>query len=324
MSETFFGLNISLPLWISVLVVAVLILLAGAMAGLILCVFSLDVRRITAISLQVPPTAENEKAKRILSIITEPHWLMITLLTWNDIALEMMPLVLNTFLNPVVAVVFSVFFTLAFCEILPQAIFIHNAFSISAILAPFIRVLMWITSPIAWPIGKLLNSLVGNKEAVFFQRRELREVIRYQDALRKRNKGGETGESDDEQDEDDLTEEEMTIMLNVLSLSESTAKEMLKTPIGLMYTLHIDAVITLEIVERIASSNFNFIPIYEDADDPSEVTSILMTKALALLVYSKESDRIRVRDLPLLRLERFRGSMSGTEVFNKLHTLSPR
>ncbi|EPY22739.1 CBS domain-containing protein [Strigomonas culicis] len=332
-SSTFFGLHVEVPTGLNVIFLFILILLAGAMAGLILCVFSLDVNRLNGIIVQGPTTVDGVRAKKVLVVLERPHWLLITLLLWNDIALEMMPLLFNMMLNPFVSIVVSTGITLVFCEMLPQAVFIHHALAVVAFLCPFIQVLMWLSAPIAWPIGKLLDHLVGDKEAVFFRRRDLREVIRYQEVLHQKLRGrvsrSETGplslrdSGNDEGGEEDLTKEEITIMLNVLSLSENTAKDMLQLGIEDMYCLHEDTVITHEVVNTVAFQGYNFVLVYKDKKDPTNVTHALMAKALILLTFRNEEDKIQVKDVPLLPLERFDCDMFGIDVFDQLQRLSP-
>ncbi|KPA84927.1 hypothetical protein ABB37_01375 [Leptomonas pyrrhocoris] len=329
MGETFFGMSVTVPAPIGVLIVLVLICLAGMMAGLVLCVFSLDIGRLTGIAYS-GNQADAEGAKRLLAILEKPHWLLMALLTWNDIALEMMPLVLNAFLNPVVAIVTSVAITLIFCEILPQAIFIHHAFEFCAFLSPFIRALMWVTAPVAWPIGRLMDAIVGDKEAVFFQRRELREIIRIQDEMNEKKRqekraAQESGQEDEENesDEEDLTKEEATLMLNVLSLSESTAKDMIQIPIADMFKWHIDTILSHSAIAEVFAKGYNFIPVYEDLNNPANVTQLLMTKMLLLLIYRSESEELRVRDLQLMPLTRFSGGTQATDIFVHLQRISP-
>lgn len=112
-------------------------------------------------------------------------------------------------------------------------------------------------------------------------------------------------------------------MLNVLSLSETNAKKLLQMPIQSTYRVHVDTIITEELVEHIFSNGYSFVGVYEDVDDLDNVTSVLMTKALLLLVYRSQQDNWRVKDLPLMVLERLKGSTSGTEVFVALQNLSP-
>lgn len=152
------------------------------MAGLLLCAFGIDINRLHAmINGQNPQEAK--QARRVLLIVKNPHWLLITLIIWNDIALEMMPLIFHTFLNPFVAIIMSVTITLMFCEIIPEAIFIHHAFTMCALLAPFVYFLMLLSAPISWPIAKLLDRYIGDKVALCVKRRELNELIRYQEKL---------------------------------------------------------------------------------------------------------------------------------------------
>lgn len=325
-SGNFFGFDLHVPLWASSLIATGLTLLAGIFAGLILCVFSLDVGRLTGIT-QGSNAGEAAKAKRILRILEKPHWLLITLLVWDDIALEMLPLMLNMiFSNPVAAVISSVIITLFFCEIIPQAVFIHNAFEVSAFFATFLYALMLVTSPIAWPLGKLLDHIVGDKEAVFFQRRELRELIRYQEELLERDIRTAIGDTtdapvDEEDREDDITKEELIIMLNVLGLSESTARDMLPNSIESMYRLHIDDVLTESVAHTIFTKGYPFVLIYENKADDTNVTLVLMAKFLTLLIY--QDTEVKVSDLPLLPLTRFKGNTIGSKIFTALQDLSP-
>lgn len=112
-------------------------------------------------------------------------------------------------------------------------------------------------------------------------------------------------------------------MLNVLSLSESTAKSMLPCSIKDMYHLHIDTIITKQVIETIFTNGYSFVPIYEDESDPDNVTLVLLTKALLLLMYRTESESIRIRELPLLPLRSFHDDTIGTEIFVALQQLSP-
>lgn len=326
MSEsTFLGIN--LPISVNILLIVVLILMAGMMAGLILCTFSLDANRLRGLA-QGSNSKDAKKAEELLKILNEPHWLLITLLIWNDIALETLPLLLDSMLNPVLAVVVSVLVTLVFCEIIPQAVFIHNAFSVCAFLAPFIHILMYLCSPVAWPIAKLLDYIVGDKQVVPFQRRELKALIAYQEELwdKKRSAKEDSvhhSSAVSEDSEDDLEKEEMAIMLNVLGLSESKAKNMIQTPISDMYKLHCGAYITEEIVETIFHNGFSFVLVYEDEDEPNNVVSFFLTNTLALLIYRREDELIRVKDLQLRPLSRMSGNTVGTEVFVMLQRLSP-
>lgn len=323
MSESnLLGLSFSL----NVLLFIFMTLLAGTMAGLIMCTFSLDSNRLRGLAQGSNPK-EAQKAEKLLKLLQEPHWVLITFLIWNDIALEMMPLLLNAILNPVLAIVMSVLVTLVFCELIPQAFFLHHAFDVCAFLYPVVVFLMYLCSPIAWPLGKLLDYLVGDKEIVPFQRRELKALLSYQEELRGRKRMAKEesihSNTQNSSDEDDLEREEMSIMLNILSLSESKAKNMIQKPISEMYKLHSRSFITKEVAETIFRNGYRFVLVYEEEENPCNVVSFFLTNVLALLIYRSEKDLIQVCDLQLIPLTRMSSEISGTEVFIGLQRLSP-
>ena len=56
--------------------------------------------------------------------------------------------------NPLTAIIVSVTAVLFFGEIIPQSICTHYGLAIGARLSVFVRVLMAICSPIAWPVRR--------------------------------------------------------------------------------------------------------------------------------------------------------------------------
>jgi CBS domain containing-hemolysin-like protein len=57
--------------------------------------------------------------------------------------------------------------------------------SIGAACAPLVRVLMWACSPVTWPLGKLLDRVLGHEE-IAMKRRELKAMVQ----LHGENAGG--------------------------------------------------------------------------------------------------------------------------------------
>ncbi len=48
---------------------------------------------------------------------------------------------------------------------------------IGARLAWFVRLLMLLCSPVAWPMGKLLDMLLGTEHHVLFRRKQLKALV---------------------------------------------------------------------------------------------------------------------------------------------------
>jgi hypothetical protein len=55
-------------------------------------------------------------------------------------------------------------------EILPQAVCSRHGLSIGGHAAPAVRVLMWLSAPVSWPIAKSLDWLLGAEQPLFGKR----------------------------------------------------------------------------------------------------------------------------------------------------------
>ena len=91
--------------------------------------------------------------------------MLVTLLLLNACAMEALPLALDKLVPAWAAIVCSVTGVLFFGEIIPQALCTGpSQIKIAEYMCPVVLVFMWFTSPISWPIGKLLDKLMGEHE----------------------------------------------------------------------------------------------------------------------------------------------------------------
>jgi metal transporter CNNM len=74
-----------------------------------------------------------------------------------------------------------------------------------------VRVMIWIAFPLAWPIAKLLEYILGAHHGIIYRRSELRELIKMHAA------GGEGG--------GDLDFDTVTMAQGALDLASKTVKE---------------------------------------------------------------------------------------------------
>ncbi|RNC50380.1 CBS domain-containing protein, partial [Trypanosoma cruzi] len=223
-NSTFFGLHIDVSGEVLGGIIVVLTIIGGLASGLLLCLFSLDKKRLNAL-IQVGNTKDARRARRVMMLLHKSNWLLVTLLLVEDLVVEMMPLVFDTFLNSVAAIFVSVGIILVFAEIIPQALFVRFALQISAALTYGVLFVMCLTSPLTWSIGKLLDFFVGDKESFFLGRCELLELIRLQEEMRSekrvRNMSSlavEDASALEDQDQD-FSPVESSIMLGALSMS---------------------------------------------------------------------------------------------------------
>ncbi|EQC28149.1 hypothetical protein SDRG_14106 [Saprolegnia diclina VS20] len=167
--------------YIALCTVIGLICLAGMMAGLTMGLLSLDKLNLQILELQ-GSEVEKQRATKLLPIIQRHHLLLVTLLLFNAAANEALPIFLNRLVPEAQAVVISVTCVLFFGEIIPSALFTGKAqLTIAAALVPLVRLLTLIAYPIAWPISKALDFLLGeDHDSTRYKRKELKALVALQ------------------------------------------------------------------------------------------------------------------------------------------------
>ncbi|KAB2092485.1 hypothetical protein ES319_A02G034400v1 [Gossypium barbadense] len=200
------------------------VLFAGMMSGLTLGLMSLGLVELEILQRSGTPT-EKKQAAAILPVVQKQHQLLVTLLLCNAVAMEALPIYLDKLFNEYVAIILSVTFVLAFGEVIPQALCTRYGLAIGANLSGLVRVLMILCFPIAYPVGKVLDWMLGHNEALF-RRAQLKALVSIHS--QEAGKGGE------------LTHDETTIISGALDLTEKTAEEAM-TPIESTFSLDVNS-----------------------------------------------------------------------------------
>ncbi|MBA0710505.1 hypothetical protein Golax_009787 [Gossypium laxum] len=186
------------------------VLFAGMMSGLTLGLMSLGLVELEILQRSGTPT-EKKQAAAILPVVQKQHQLLVTLLLCNAVAMEALPIYLDKLFNEYVAIILSVTFVLAFGEVIPQALCTRYGLAIGANLSGLVRVLMILCFPIAYPVGKVLDWMLGHNEALF-RRAQLKALVSIHS--QEAGKGGE------------LTHDETTIISGALDLTEKVCTSM--------------------------------------------------------------------------------------------------
>ncbi|KAK1616342.1 hypothetical protein QYE76_021859 [Lolium multiflorum] len=239
-----------------------LVLFAGIMSGLTLGLMSLGIVDLE-ILLRSGTNVEKAQAAAIFPVVQKQHQLLVTLLLCNACAMEALPIFLDRIFNPVLAVVLSVTFVLAFGEVIPQAICTRYGLAVGASFVWLVRILMIITYPISYPIGKLLDCALGHDESAYFRRAQLKALVSIHG--KEAGKGGE------------LTHDETTIISGALDLTEKTAEEAM-TPIESTFSLDVDSKLDWEAIGKILARGHSRVPVY--SGNPRNVIGLLLVKSL--------------------------------------------
>jgi len=117
-------------------------------------------------------------ATSVLPLLQNHHRLLVTLLLMNSIANEALPLFLDKVVPSWLAVILSVTLVLMFGEIIPSAVFTGSEqLRIAAKFAKLVSFFQCMFAPIAWPIAKVLDTLLGEDHKGRYNFAELRAIV---------------------------------------------------------------------------------------------------------------------------------------------------
>lgn len=222
---------------------------------------------------------ERRLALKVEKVIRKPHQLLVTLLLCNAGCMEALPIFLDRLLNPVAAILISVTAILIFGEVLPQAICKRFGLQVGAHLAWFVQILMFISLPISWPFGKLLDWTLGEEKALF-RRPQLREFVTLH------------AEGDGDGEEGMLTNDEVQVIHGALDMAHKTADAAM-TPLNKVFSISSDAPLDRDLLHRIINAGHSRVPVYEGSDVRNIIGLILVKE---LLEFDFSSGNLLVRD----------------------------
>ena len=245
--------------------------LSGLFSGLTIGFFSLnkdDLKRKADLG--------DWQARRVYNIRKEGNFLLCTLLIGNVAVNTALSIFLGSvtsgFLGGVIATVLIV----VLGEIAPQATFARYALVLGSYLAPLVRFFELILLPICWPLGKLLDAILGEEVAGVYSRRELVRLI----------------EEHEDHHESDLDADEEMIIKGALSYSSKRVWTIM-TPRKEVYTVCDTRLLNEDLYEEIRHRGKSRIPVW--SGKPTNITGVLYTKDLIGLV-TGEDKRI-VKDI---------------------------
>lgn len=273
-----------------------LVIFAGLMAGLTLGLMSLGLVDLEVLIKSGRPQ-DRIHASKIFPVVKNQHLLLCTLLIGNSLAMESLPIFLDKLASPVVAILISVTLILLFGEILPQAICTRYGLKVGAMATPFVRLLLFLFFPVAYPISKVLDWMLGKGHAVLLRRAELKTLVDFH--------GNEAGKGGD------LTHDETTIIGGALELTEKTAKDAM-TPISNAFSLDLDAILNLDTLNAIMAMGHSRVPVYSST--PTNIIGLVLVKNLLGV---DPDDAVPVRKMLIRKIPRVSDDMPLYDILNE-------
>ncbi|XP_022642378.1 DUF21 domain-containing protein At4g33700 isoform X3 [Vigna radiata var. radiata] len=211
--------------------------------------------------------------------------------------MEALPIFLDSLVVAWGAVLISVTLILLFGEIIPQSICSRYGLAIGATVAPVVRVLVWICFPVAYPISKLLDYLLGHRHEALFRRAELKTLVNLHG-----NEAGKGGE---------LTHDETTIIAGALELTEKTASDAM-TPITEIFSIDISSKLDRELMNLILEKGHSRVPVYYE-----ETTNIIGLILVKNLLTIDPEEGIPVKSVTIRRIPRVPETMPLYDILNE-------
>lgn len=277
-------------------IIALLVLFAGLMSGLTLGLMSMSLVDLEVLAKSGTPS-DRKHALKILPVVRRQHLLLCTLLICNAAAMETLPIFLDSLVSTWGAILISVTLILLFGEIIPQAVCSQHGLAIGAAVAPFVRILVWICFPVAYPISKLLDRLLGKGHEALFRRAELKTLVDFHG-----NEAGKGGE---------LTRDETTIITGALELTEKTARDAM-TPISETFSVDINAKLDRDLMRLILEKGHSRVPVYSKQE--RNIIGLILVKNLLSI---HPEDEVSVKNVTIRRIPRVLETMPLYDILNE-------
>ncbi|KIH64045.1 hypothetical protein ANCDUO_05648 [Ancylostoma duodenale] len=251
-----------LPLPVQVMVIAFLLCLSALFSGLTLGLMSLTPQELELVMKAGSPS-EQKYASVILPIRKKGNLLLCALLLGNVIVNAAISILFGELTTGVLALIVSSVGIVIFGEIVPQSICVKKGLAVGAHTIMITQIFIFITYPIAWPVSKLLDCLLGD-EYQAYDRKRLMELIRMSI-----------------KDDNGQVSNELKIAVGAMEIADKVVEDVM-TRLADVFMIPDTTVLNTKTVAEIVRMGYTRIPVYSDGDK-NNVTDILFVKDLALL-----------------------------------------
>mmetsp|Transcript_118176 Transcript_118176/g.227965 ORF Transcript_118176/g.227965 Transcript_118176/m.227965 type:complete len:401 (-) Transcript_118176:42-1244(-) len=196
------------------------------------------------------------------------NWLLCTLLLGNTLVNALIAIFLADMTSGVVGGIVTTALIVVFGEIIPQSVCSRYSLEIGARAVPIVWLFVIVCGVVAWPISKILDSLLGPDPQTHYSKGEFAEIL-------KRNLDGKT----------DDQEEETRVALGAMEFGKELVKKHM-TPLDRTFQLDIDEILDLDNILEVAKTGHTRIPVYDSHRE--NIVAILLTKDLLGVGYERK------------------------------------
>ncbi|CBY24153.1 unnamed protein product [Oikopleura dioica] len=250
-----------LPVPIQTICIGLLLCLSGTFSGLNLGLMALDPQQLKILTTSGTPD-EIKFSKSVLPVRIHGNFLLCTLLLGNVLVNNTLTILLDDLTSGTVAIIGATAGIVVFGEIIPQAICSRHGLAVGYHTLPLTYIFMAITGIISYPLGKLLDIVLGEEMGVNYKKQAFLELIK--------------------QGQNDLEEDEKIMIEGALKLSEKNVRDVM-TPINHVFTVCEEEIIDYDFMGRVSDAGYSRIPVTKRGGRNSDITGLLFLRDLVML-----------------------------------------
>lgn len=209
---------------------------------------------------------QQKYAKAIYPVRKRGNFLLCTLLLGNVAVNSLLAILLADLSSGLIGFLVSTFLIVIFGEIIPQSTCARYGLAIGYYSLVLVIVFMVVLAPIAWPISKILDVVLGREIGTIYSRNELKKLLDIHSTV--------------PDSLSDLTKQETTILAGALDLPLKKVSEIM-TPIDNVFMLADTEVLNLSTLKYIHQQGYSRVPVYSGSKQ--DIVGLLFVKDLALL-----------------------------------------
>uniref|UniRef100_A0A8C5MSL0 Metal transporter n=1 Tax=Leptobrachium leishanense TaxID=445787 RepID=A0A8C5MSL0_9ANUR len=251
-----------LPQWLQGCIIVVLLALSGIFSGLNLGLMALDPMELRVVQ-RCGSERERRYASKIEPVRRQGNYLLCSLLLGNVLVNTTLTTLLDDLIGSgLAAVMASTLGIVVLGEIVPQALCSRHGLAVGANTLFLTRFFMILTFPVAYPVSKLLDCVLGQEIGTVYNREKLLEMLKVTEPY------------------SGLVREEMNIIQGALELRTKTVEDVM-TRVEDCFMLPHDTILDFNTMSSIMESGYTRIPVYEN--ERSNIVDILYVKDLAFV-----------------------------------------
>jgi len=264
---------------------------AALAAGLTMGLASIDPLQLEIAKRTAMSASRRRAAEKLHRLVSQHHRLLVTLLLFNSLANEALPLFLDALVPSWAAIVLSVTLVLFCGEIIPSAIFTGpKQFEIAGHFAGLVSCMMWLLTPISWPIAAGLDWAFGAHEGLnVYSRGQIKALVAIQAEVAGRNRqrngsgssgGGGAHDASWGADAGGHVDEH-GMVTGVLEMANKRVADTM-THLDGVYSLPSSATLGIDTMANLLHKGYSRIPVFEGGDRANIRAYLLVKRLIAV------------------------------------------